>query len=93
MNTFKEALDILELNFYDNLLELKRIIQLNTELEIWNKKVTSGIDPNCDEIDNEVLLEEIRRIEELNRIKMEKISRLEFILFQEIIMLRSFNDC
>ena len=31
MNSLKEIIDILELNFYDNLGEIKRILQLKME--------------------------------------------------------------
>jgi hypothetical protein len=34
MNSLKEIIDILELNFYDNLGEIKRILQLKMEIDV-----------------------------------------------------------
>ena len=93
MNSLKEVIDTLELNFYDNLLEIKRLLQLNMELTIWNKKIVAGIDPNIENISDNILREEIRKIEEENQINIGQINQLEFILSQEINALRNYYEC
>lgn len=89
MNSLNDVINLLELNFYDNLLELKRILQLKMELDIWNRKLASGLDPNVEDFIDEITLEDIRKIEEANQVNMDKISQLETILFQEINLLRN----
>ena len=89
MNSLKEIIDILELNFYDNLGEIKRILQLKMEIDVWNRKLASGVDPNSDDFIDDILLDDIKRIEEANHVNLEKISRLEDILLQEINLLRN----
>ena len=89
MNSLKEIIDILELNFYDNLGEIKRILQLKMEIDVWNRKVASGVDPNSDNFIDEILLDDIKRIEEANHVNLDKISHLENILLQEINLLRN----
>ena len=59
MNSLKEIKDILELNFYDYLREIKRILQLKMDIDFWNRKLASGLDPNSDDFIDEVLLENI----------------------------------
>lgn len=93
MNSLKEVIDTLELNFYDNLLEIKRLLQLNMELTIWNKKIVAGIDPNIENISDDILREDIRKIEEENQVKIGQINQLEFILSQEINALRNYYEC
>jgi hypothetical protein len=93
MNSLKEVIDTLELNFYDNLLEIKRLLQLSMELAIWNKKLVAGIDPNIENISDDILREDIRKIEEENQVKIGQINQLEFILSQEINALRNYYDC
>jgi hypothetical protein len=93
MSSLKEVIDTLELNFYDNLLEIKRLLQLNMELTIWNKKIVAGIDPNIENISDNILREEIRKIEEENQINIGQINQLEFILSQEINALRNYYEC
>ena len=93
MSSLKEVIDTLELNFYDNLLEIKRLLQLNMELTIWNKKIVAGIDPNIENISDNILREEIRKIEEKNQINIGQINQLEFILSQEINALRNYYEC
>ena len=68
MNSLKEIIDILELNFYDNLGEIKRILQLKMEIDVWNRKLASGVDPNSDDFIDEILLDDIKRIEEANHV-------------------------
>lgn len=89
MNSINDVINLLELNFYDNLLELKRILQLKMELDIWNRKLASGLDPNVDDLIDEITLEDIRKIEETNQVNMDKINQLETNLFQEINLLRN----
>jgi len=54
------------------------------ELTIWNKKIVAGIDPNIENISDNILREEIRKIEEENQINIGQINQLEFILSQEM---------
>jgi len=93
MSSLKEVIDTLELNFYDNLLEIKRLLQLNMELTIWNKKIVAGIDPNIEIISDNILREEIRKIKEENQNNIGQINQLEFILSQEINALRNYYEC
>ncbi len=63
------------------------------ELTIWNKKIVAGIDPNIENISDNILREEIRKIEEENQINIGQINQLEFILSQEINALRNYYEC
>ena len=59
------------------------------EIDVWNRKLASGVDPDSDDFIDEILLNDIKRIEEANHVNLDKISHLENILFQEINLLRN----
>ena len=59
------------------------------EIDVWNRKVASGVDPNSDNFIDEILLDDIKRIEEANQVNLDKISHLENIFLQEINLLRN----
>jgi hypothetical protein len=89
MNSLKEIIDILELNFNDNLGVIKRILQFKMKIDVWIRKLALGVDPSSDDFIDEILLDDIKRKEEANHVNFDKISHLENILLQEINLLRN----